>query len=136
VAALTGEPAAAAVEGLLRDTVDRPRVSAVNLTEGLDVLVRHQAWTVDDVTEKLDWLMVGGLEVVAVDDRIGLRAGELHARLYDRSSCPLSLADCVALATALALGERLATADPALARAARGMGVTVVALPDSHGARP
>ena len=136
MAALTGELAAPEVERLLRDTVDCPRVGAVNLAEVLDVLVRRQTWAVADVTEKIDWLRAGGLEVVAANDEIGLQAGKLHARLYDRAKCPLSLADCVALATAHVMGQSLATSDPALAGAARGEGVTVVALPDHRGIRP
>jgi predicted nucleic acid-binding protein len=136
VAVLTGEPAAPVVEPLLRDTVDRPRISAVNLAEVVDVLVRLQAWPVDGVIEKIDWLQAGGLEVIAADPEIGLQAGKLHARLYDRTRSPLSLADCVALATAQALGQSLATSDRALAAAARGEGVGLIALPDSRGARP
>ncbi len=102
----------------------------------LDVLVRLQAWPVADVTEKIDWLRAGGLDVVAADEEIGLQAGKLHARLYDRSKCPLSLADCIALATALALDQSLATSDPALTAAAHGEGVEVIALPDRRGVRP
>jgi predicted nucleic acid-binding protein len=136
VAALTGEPAAAEVEVLLRDNVDRPRIDAVNLAEVLDVLVRLQTWPVADVAEKIDWLRAGGLEVVSIDDEIGLHAGKLHARLYHRSSCPLSLADCVAMATAQLSGQSLVTSDPALATAARAEGVSIVGLPDRRGVRP
>jgi predicted nucleic acid-binding protein len=49
---------------------------------------------------------------------------------------PLSLADCVALATALALGQRLATSDPALIATARDETCDVVALLDARGRRP
>jgi len=136
VAALTGEPAAAEVESLLRDRDDPPRISAVNLGEVLDVLVRHKGFSVEEVTEKLAWLAVGGLEVVAVDEPIGLLAGELHARHHDRATRAVSLADCLALATALALGQRLATSDPPLLEMARGEGCEVVALPDARGRRP
>jgi predicted nucleic acid-binding protein len=121
---------------LLRDTVDPPRVSAVNLAEVLDVIVRLQAWPVADVVEKIDWLRAGGLEVVSIDDEIGLQAGKLHARLYHRADCPLSMADCVALATAQKSGQSLATSDSALATAARAEGVIVVGLPDRRGVRP
>jgi hypothetical protein len=41
----------------------------------------------------------------------------------------------VALAT-VRPGDRLATADPALARAARADGIDVLALPDTSGVRP
>jgi predicted nucleic acid-binding protein len=88
------------------------------------------------VVEKLDWLAAGGLHVAAVDDAIGREAGRLHAAHYDRVRRPLSLADCLALATALTLGDVLATADAPLADAARAEGCSIVALPDSQGRRP
>jgi PIN domain nuclease of toxin-antitoxin system len=113
---------------LLRDTVDPPRITAVNIAEVLDVLVRHQGWSIDEVSEKVSWLVVGGLEVLAVDEAIGLRAGELHARHYHRTKRPLSLADCVALSMCLVLDQRLATADAALLTAAQEEGCTVVVL--------
>jgi predicted nucleic acid-binding protein len=95
-----------------------------------------QAWPVADIAEKIDWIRAGGLEVVSANDEIGLQAGKLHARLYHRSSCPLSMADCVALATAQLMGQSLATSDPALAAAARAEGVTIIGLPDRKGVRP
>jgi PIN domain nuclease of toxin-antitoxin system len=121
---------------LLRDRVDPPRISAINLAEVLDVLARHQGWPAGEVEEKLRWLSLGGLQVVAVDEPVGLWAGRLHADHYDRARRPLSLADCAALATALARGQRLATSDPALIAAARAEGCAVVALPDTRGQRP
>jgi PIN domain nuclease of toxin-antitoxin system len=136
VAALTGEPAAPEVEALLRDSVDRPSISAINLAEVLDVLVRHQGWSAGEVEEKLRWLTLGGLEVVSVDEAAGLSAGRLHARHHHRTRSALSLADCAALATALGLGQRLATSDPALLVAAGDEGCRVIALPDARGRRP
>ena len=47
----------------------------------------------------------------------------------------MSLADCVALATAAA-ARAIATADPPLAAAARAEGIDVIALPDSEGRAP
>ena len=136
VAALTGEPAAHDVEGLLRDASSPAKISSVNLAEVVDVLVRLQRRTVDEVIEKLRWLVVGGLMVIDVDDVAGLLAVGLRARLYHRATMPLSLADCVALSTALRAGERLATADPALLRAAAAEGCAVIRLMDSSGRRP
>jgi uncharacterized protein with PIN domain len=133
---LTGEPAAPEVEALLRDEADRPRISAVNLAEVLDVLARHQGWPVAEVEEKLRWLTLGGLAIVAVDEPIGLSAGRLHAAHYHRVRRPLSLADCVALATALAVRERLATSDPALIATASDEACGVIVLPDARGRRP
>ena len=42
----------------------------------------------------------------------------------------------MALATAMSLGEPLATSDPPLAAAARAEGVMVIGLPDTKGRRP
>ena len=89
--------------------------------------------------ETMDALILlesGGLQVAVIDAEIGTSAGELHARYYDRKTSPLSMADCVALATATALGEPLATSDPPLAAAAAAEGVTVIGLPDANGRRP
>jgi hypothetical protein len=48
----------------------------------------------------------------------------------------ISLAHCVALATARALEEPLATSDPVLIETARSEGADVVGLPDSAGRLP
>jgi PIN domain nuclease of toxin-antitoxin system len=136
VAALLGEPATAEVEAILRDVSDPPRISAVNVAEVIDVLVRRHGAAPDDVLQRLEWLQVGGLATVAADEAIGLLAGRLRARHYRSSDRAVSLADCVALATALHLGDRLATADPALADLAAEEGCRIVALPDSRGRRP
>lgn len=136
VAAMVGEPAAAEVEALLRDREDPPLISAINLAEVIDVSTRILGYPGEQVLERTDWLLAGGLTVVAVDEELGRTVGRLRARFYDRRTSDLSIADCVCLATALRLGQRLATADPALAATARALGVEVVALPDSRGERP
>ena len=136
VAALTGEPAAPQVESLLRSAGDPPCISAVNVAEVIDVLTRGKGITVGIVRERLNWLVVGALEVVPLDEHTGGLAGELRARHYVRNSRPVSLADCCALATAMTRAERIATADIALAQMAREEGVEVVPLLDDAGRRP
>lgn len=136
VAALVGEPAAQEVEGLLRDVEAPPSMAAANLAEVIDVLVRRMGHGVDAVTERIAWLEVAGLTVRTVDGVVAWKAGSLRARHYDRSDRPLSMADCIALATALTERDALATSDPALAAVARAEGCRVVALPDSRGRRP
>ena len=89
-----------------------------------------------DTMDALVLLESGGLQIAAIDATIGTSAGELHARHYDRKTSPLSMADCIALATAAALGEPLATSDPPLAAAAKLEGVAVIPLPDASGRRP
>lgn len=64
------------------------------------------------------------------------RAGDLRAVHYHRERSAVSLADCLALATAESVGEALATPDPALAAMARAEGIEVIPLPDSRGHRP
>lgn len=103
----------------------------------------------EDVEEKVRWLTLGGLQIVAADETVGLLAGRLHARHYHRTRRPLSLADCIALAIALSLGQRLATSDPALLGAtadegcpyrvfldARGRRASVAAIPDEGSTSP
>ena len=136
VALLLGEPAAEEVAALLSEPGGRVSISAVNLAEVVDVLVRVIGRTFEDVAEKLDWLEAGGLDLAEVDAGIGRLAGRCHARYYHRRDSPLSMADCVALATALQLGEPLVTADAPLAAAAALEGCVVIALPDSLGRRP
>jgi len=124
------------VEALLRDPDVACAATAVNVAETLDVLVRHMGFDPDDVEDRLRWLTLGGLAIVDVDEAIGIAAGRLHAVHYHRTRRPLSLADCVAVAAALTRSEPLATSDPALAATARDMGVSVIGLLDSQGARP
>jgi PIN domain nuclease of toxin-antitoxin system len=130
------EPAADDVERELRDTSRTGWISAINLAEVIDVMERIYRRSPAQTLESLMLLESGGLRVAHLDGDIGVEAGALHARHYDRKSSALSMADCVALATALALGEPLATADRALATAATASGVTIVPLPDARGRRP
>ena len=88
------------------------------------------------IADALVLLRSGGLETVPVDDEVAAVAGDLHARHYHRRDPSISLADAVALATAVKLTEPLATADAPLAGIAWAEDVEVIALPDSRGERP
>lgn len=136
VALLIGEPAAGPVAAILRDPQDRSAVSAVNIAEVIDVLVRLRLRTYAEVAEKLDWLASGGLEIVGADESVGRLAGRIRADHYDRRRRPVSLADCVALATARVLEQPLATSDRVLIEVARAEGSEVIGLPDSAGRLP
>jgi PIN domain nuclease of toxin-antitoxin system len=136
LAFLLNEPAADDVERELRDPNQTAWISAINLAEVVDVMERIYARSPSATLESLMLLETGGLRVAHVDGDIGVQAGALHARHYDRNKSALSMADCVALATASVLGEPLATADPALAAVATASGTTVVPLPDTRGRRP
>lgn len=135
MAALAGEPAGPEVETILRRR-PAPVISAVNLAEVNDTLVRVIGREPDTVRDRLDWLIVGGLEVEPVWVPVARLAASLRAQHYHRTDMPLSLADCFCLATAMILETDLATTDPDLAALARNLGVGVIGLPDSTGRRP
>lgn len=136
VAFLLDEPAAADVERELREPTRQARITALNLAEVVDVMARIYRRPPSDTMHALTLLQSGGLQVAPIDSSIGMAAGELHARHYDRRTAPLSMADCIALATAAALGEPLATSDPPLVAAAHAEGVAIIPLPDAGGRRP
>jgi uncharacterized protein with PIN domain len=136
IAALLDEPARDGVEELLRAGATVPRVSAVNLGEIVDQMVRVRGREFEDVLDRLMWLAAAGLEIAEVDLESGALAGFLRSTHYRRRDKDLSMADCHALATALVFDDSLATSDPALAATARYEGVTVIALPDTNGQRP
>lgn len=120
----------------MRETSRPARVSAVNVAEILDVMTRIYERPVAATITALAMLETAGLQTHVVDAAIGLSAGELHARHYDRKASPLSMADCIALATAIVLQEGLATSDGPLAAAAVIEGVDVLSLRNSTGERP
>ena len=136
VSALTDEPGKAEVLLLLRGDRGQPRIAAVNLGEVFDVMVRVKSWGRGRVDLALSWLIAGGVDVVSTNEQIARAAGDLRSRLHHRATCPVSLNDCVALATAQLLREPLATADAALAASARLEGAPVIPLLNSRGQRP
>lgn len=136
VAFLADEPAAPEVHELLRGSAPGPSISATNWAEAFDVLARAMRQGMAPVAQRFDWLLAGGLRVIAVDEAMGRASGRLCAEHYHRRDRKLSLADCAALATAQALGQPLATSDPAIAVTAAAIGVALVPLPDSKGRRP
>lgn len=130
IAFLRGESAADQVAELLRRRPP-PSVSAVNLAEVIDTLVRVEGQAGDRVNDALDLLLVGGLEVQPFWLPNSRRTASIRAAVYDRKTSALSLADCACLATAIALRTDLATTDAALADAARAAGVEVIELPSN-----
>lgn len=134
IAVFAGEPAADEVRPLLREGA---KIAATNLAEVYDRLMRLRRMPLSEVDMRVERLKrARGLTVFAIDEAIARRAGELRAQRYQRTARPLSLADCVAAATAEHLGEPLATPDVQLAELARSEGIDVVSLPDSTGKRP
>lgn len=133
LAYLRNERAADAVGDLLTE----PTVlTAVNAAEVFDQLVRVYGRDADDVHADLVMLAHTGVQLGETSAEVGLLAGRLRARHYHRERRALSLADCVAAATALTTGRPLATADPPLTELIRAEDGKIHALPDTHGHLP
>lgn len=127
IAFLVGGPAAPRVRGILRE--GDAAVATANLAETLDVSQRLHGLSSARAMETLEPLLDGPLTAVALDLPIARRAAEMRARYYHRSSCPISLADAVLLATARP-GDRLVTADPDVLAIAPREGIEPLALPE------
>ena len=125
IALLLDEPAAAAVEGLLR--AGGTRISTVSIAEVLDVLTRREGLPWDDVALVLAGLLSETLEPVAPDVAAAHRAADVRRRHFDRRTLRISLADCFVIATAQPDG-RVAASDRVLLEVARAEGLDVVDL--------
>jgi PIN domain nuclease of toxin-antitoxin system len=133
VAFLADEPARAEVARILRRSCV---VSTVHLAESLDVLGRIHGIGQDELRGLIDPLFAEDVRVEAPMDNDAWVAARLRTQYYDRSTRDLSLADCFLLATAERLGASVATADQAVADAARDEALELVALPNRSGTRP
>ena len=130
IALLLEEPAAAAVEALLR--TGGTRISTVSIAEVLDVLTRREGLPWDDVELVLAGLLSEALEPVAPDGAAAHRAADVRRRHFDRRARRISLADCFVIATAQP-GGRVATGDRVLLEVARAEGLDVVDLGAAKG---
>lgn len=129
---LAGEPAADEIAELLRR---EPVMSVANAAEVVDVLVRLRGFAADEAQAVVLSFLDELAAPVPVSLEIALDAGAIRAAAYRGHQVDVSLADCIAIATA-GPGGSVATSDPALATVARAEGVEVIALPDSRGRRP
>jgi predicted nucleic acid-binding protein len=130
---LLGQPAEAEVSALLQR--GNCAIPAPCLTEVVDKLIRKRRVDPAAVSERLGALIEEVIPVLSTDQRIAWRAGELHAAHYHRASAPLSLADCLLLATA-GPDDEVATSDATVIATAEKLGIGVIPLPDSSGRRP
>ena len=133
VAFLADEPARDEVEALLRESCI---VTTVNLAESLDVVGRVYGVGEDELRGLVGPLVGDALAVDAPPAEDAWAAASLRRRYYDRATRELSLADCFLLAAASRLEASIATADPAVASAARSESLELIALPDTSGRRP
>ena len=123
---LVSGPAAPQVRAVLRE--GGAGVATANLAEALDVSHRVHGLPIGRALEILEPLFEGPLAVRVLDFAIARRAAEIRAAHYHRSSRPISLADCVLIASA-GPGDRIATADPHLLAVAHAVGVGSMPLP-------
>jgi predicted nucleic acid-binding protein len=132
VAFLAGEAAADEIAELLRGEAV---MSVANAAEVVDVLVRVRGLPVDEAQALVLSFLDELAEPAQVSLEIALSAGAIRGAAHRRRQLDVSLADCIAIATA-GPGGAVATSDSALATVARDEGVEVIALPDSRGRRP
>ncbi len=126
IAFLVGGPATPQVRAILRE--GDAAVASANLAETLDVSQRRHGLPISSAMEILEPLLEGSLTAVALDLTVARRAAEIRARHYHRSSCPLSLADAILIASAEP-EDRIATADPHVLAVAKAEGLKPVGLP-------
>ena len=112
--------------------IDQCIVNVLNRAEVVDRLVRGGA-TADDVCADLDTL---GIMFEPLTVELADAAARLRGRYYAPTERPLSLADCVALATAMELRSALATSDVHLATTCVEVGCAVREIANSKGVYP
>jgi PIN domain nuclease of toxin-antitoxin system len=129
VSVFRGEPGSSDVVAAM---TEQCIMNVLNRAEVIDQLSRRGA-TADVVSAELDTLGID-FEPLSID--LADTAGRLRSRHYHRSQRPLSMADCVALATALESGSAVATSDVHLATTCVEVGCPVVEIANSKGAYP
>ena len=112
--------------------VDTCIMNVLNRAEVIDQLTRRGAAS-DVVGAEIDTLGIS-FEPLSIDTAD--QAALLRSRHYHRTKRPLSMADCVALATATTSGSSLATSDLHLATTCVEVGCSVVEIANSKGAYP
>ena len=112
--------------------VDQCIMNVLNRAEVIDHLSRRGAAS-DVVASELDTL---GIHFEPLSIELADTAARLRSRQYDRNRRPLSIADCVALATATESGSALATSDVHLAQTCVEVGCAIVEVANSKGVYP
>lgn len=111
-------------------------MTTLNLAEALDRLHRRYGLEEGTTWPHIEGLLDDALTLLPLGPAEARRAGSLRAIHYHRTRCPLSLADAVLLASALASGSRIASSDGPVLRVAAAEKIAIVPLPDSSGRRP
>lgn len=117
------------MRGLLRE--GDAAVATANLVEVLDVSQRVHGLPIARASEVLEPLFAGPLTALPLDPSLARRAAEIRAKHYHRSSCPISLADAVLIASGKP-GDRVATADSDMLAVAKAERLETVPLPEQN----
>jgi PIN domain nuclease of toxin-antitoxin system len=133
IALLGAEPAAAEVQELLRQ--GGALMTTLNLAEAVDRLQRRYGLEMEEIRPVIEGLLHKSLDLLSLDAATAWRAGELRAKHYHRSRCPISLADAVLVASTPP-GGQIATSDAPVVSIATSEDLSVIRLLDSHGRRP
>jgi PIN domain nuclease of toxin-antitoxin system len=107
-------------------------MNVLNRAEVINRLARRGA-PADTVAADLDTL---GISFESLTVEVADKAANLRTHHYHRIQRPLSMADCVALATAMDMGSALATSDVHLATTCVEVGCPVVEVANSKGVYP
>lgn len=129
VSLFRGEPGSSDVATAM---FDQCIMNVLNRAEVIDHLTRRGA-TSDVVAAELDTL---GINFEPLSIELADKAASLRSRYYARTERPISMADCVALSTAMELGSALATSDVHLATTCVEVGCQVVEIANSKGVYP
>ncbi len=111
-------------------------ICAVNAAEVVDTVSRARDQPARRVASAIQLWIEAGLRIVPLEWSRAVRAAELRSMHYHRTRCPVSLADCGAIALAEQLEVELVTSDAPMIRVARRLGIEVIAVPDSSGRTP
>lgn len=128
VALLDGEPGGAAVADVIASGCS---TSAVNLAEARDLLARRNG-----SVGGTDVFVDRGLVVVPCDLAVADQAADLRTAHYHPRDRAVSLADCIAVATASAVGGTLVSSDRDQLRVAVLAGVSIHRVANSLGVLP
>ena len=132
LALLRDEPAAEEVERLLAGA-NAAALTSLGLAEVVDRLVRLGGLAFEDAV--LDVGQLGLADAHPLDQYTALVAGALRSRHHHRRTRAVSMADCVAAATAQGQNVALATSDPDLLDLCQDERIASMPLSDSLGAR-
>jgi len=129
IALLKGEPAAPAVQVLIR--AGGCALTTLGVAEVIDHLVRVVGTSEEDAV--LDVAQLGLAPPIELDDAGATQAALLRAGHYNKKNRAVSLADCVAAHAARTTASAVATSDPHLLDLCLDEDIAVIPLPDSSG---